>query len=73
MKVKRIWFKRIFFLENFLIIENRVSIAGYHKKLTAMNGDKYSDLFTKVIINMEKAIDKYSDLLQIYIFLDIYS
>ena len=48
--------KGFFFLENFLIIENRVSIAGYHKKLTAMNGHKYSDLFTKVIINMEKAI-----------------
>ena len=48
-----------FFLSfSFLIIEKRVSKAGYHKKLTARKGDTYEELFTKSITINEIEIAK---------------
>ena len=43
---------------SFLIIEKRVSKAGYHKKLTAKEGDTYEELFTKSITINEIEIAK---------------
>lgn len=50
--------KGFFFTNNFLIIENKVSKAGYHKKFTAKIGETYGELLINDITNTDIKIDK---------------